>query len=104
MSKRWCDLLTDTGQKFSSFRGYLLLLTLGRWQEAIGQLRNAGGESARNPDLLANLGYAYALAGSQKKAIRCTRQAVLLAPRNLKLAFNLVGLLLGNGKSDDAFD
>jgi len=89
------------GAEFSGFRGYLML-RLGRWQNAIVELRAAGGESSRNPDLLTNLGYAYALAGSQRKAIRCARQASILSPWSQRLSFNLVSLLVGSARWDEA--
>ena len=66
------------------------------------ELRAAGGEGSRNPDLLTNLGYAYALAGSQRKAIRCARQASILAPWRHRLSFNLVALLVNSARWSEA--
>ncbi len=91
----------SSGTEAAAFRGYVLL-RLGRWQEAVHQLRAAGGEGSRNPGLLTNLGYAYAAVGSPRKAIRAARQAVQLAPRNRTLTFNLVSLLMHNGFAADA--
>jgi tetratricopeptide (TPR) repeat protein len=89
------------GSEFAGFRGYLLL-RVGKWREAITELRKAGGEGSKNPDVLTNLGYAYAVVGSHRKALRCARQAVILMPCSHHLSFNLVSLLVGRALWDDA--
>ena len=81
----------------AAFRGYLLI-KLGRYGEAIRELRQAGGESATNPGLLVNLAYAYAGAGSLKKAIVAARQAATLAPKEEQFRVNLILYLTAAGE------
>ena len=89
------------GTEISIFRGYLLL-RLSHTREAITELRKAGGEGSRNPDVVSNLSYGYSVEGSHRKALTCMRQAVLLAPCSQRLGFNLVSLFVARARWSDA--
>ena len=79
-----------------------LLVQAGRHHDAIRVLRAALRHIPDAPDVLCNLGYAYAAAGSGRKAARSTRAAVALAPTDRTAGLNLAGLLLSEGNPLEA--
>ena len=79
-----------------------LLVHVGRYHDAIRVLRAALRDIPDAPDALCNLGYAYAAAGSGRKAARATRAAVALAPTDRTAGLNLAGLLLSEGNPLEA--
>jgi tetratricopeptide (TPR) repeat protein len=89
------------GVDAAAYRGYLLVRG-GQYEEAIRELRIAGGESANNPSLLVNLAYAYSGVGSLRKAVAASRQAALLAPKEESFRLNLVAYLIAAGNFESA--
>ena len=79
-----------------------LLVQVGQYHDAIRVLRAALRDIPDAPDALCNLGYAYAAAGSIRKAVRATRVAVALAPTDRTAGLNLAGLLLSEGNPLEA--
>ena len=79
-----------------------LLVQVGRYHDAIRVLRAALREIPDAPDALCNLGYAYAAAGSGRKAARATRAAVALDPTDRTAGLNLAGMLISEGSPDEA--
>ena len=79
-----------------------LLVQVGQYHDAIRVLRAALREIPGVPDALCNLGYAYAAAGSIRKAVRASRVAVALAPTDRTAGLNLAGLLLSAGNPLEA--
>ena len=79
-----------------------LLVQVGQYHDAIRVLRAALRDIPDVPDALCNLGYAYAAAGSIRKAVRATRVAVALAPTDRTAGLNLAGLLLSEGNPLEA--
>jgi Flp pilus assembly protein TadD len=75
-----------------------LLLTSGRHDQALHQLRAAIAIGPASPALFVNLGYALAFHGAQRKAIRATQTALHLAPADKRARINLVGLYLACGE------
>lgn len=84
-----------------ALRGWLNL-RLGKLHEAVRDLRKSARQLSPDPDVLANLGYAYALLGQHSSAIKHTRQAVHLAPSDTTISFNLVRYLLAVGDYEPA--
>lgn len=81
-----------------------VLLQKNAYQQAARDLRAALKLAGPTPELLINLGYAYAGLGSNAKAIKTTIQATLLSPRSQTAAFNLVSYYLHVGMFDKALD
>ena len=76
-----------------SLKGSLLVET-GQYHDAIRVLRAALHDAPDSPAALCNLGYAFAAAGSVRKAKRMTRAAVALDPTDRTAGLNLAALLL----------
>ncbi len=79
-----------------------LLVHVGQYHDAIRVLRAVLRDIPDAPEALCNLGYAYAAAGSARKAARATRAAVALAPTDRTAGLNLAGLLLSEGSPLEA--
>lgn len=71
-----------------------LLIETGRYHDAIRALRAALNEAPDSPEALCNLGYAYAAAGSVRKAMRSTLAATALDPTDRTAGLNLASLML----------
>jgi Flp pilus assembly protein TadD len=67
------------------------------YPRAIALFRQATRIAGPTPDVLTNVGYAYAALGHLKHAINATRQAQALAPHKRMIAFNLVSFYLADG-------
>jgi tetratricopeptide (TPR) repeat protein len=87
-ASEWLDELD--GFDVLAMKGWLYLQR-AEWPQAIHALRRAINASDRpTPGVLVNLGYAYAALGSLEKAVRATKQALLLNPDSHLITFNLV--------------
>ncbi len=95
------ELLTDSGSAGSALKGSVLA-QMGRCHEAIHELRSALRSVPDSPSTLCSLGYAYAMAGSPRKAIRATSAAIALAPADRTAGLNLAAFLLSQGETSDA--
>ena len=96
------DLLAHSdGQAALALEG-ALLVEMGRYDDAIRVLRAALRDIPDAPDTLCNLGYAYAAAGSIRKAIRATTAAAVLAPADRTAGLNLAAMLLSQERSPEA--
>lgn len=84
----------------SAIRGWIFLRQ-GHYPAAVRELRSAA-KVVGGPEVFVNLGCAYALLASHRKAIRASRVAVGLAPGNLHASFNLTAYLLMVGDVDEA--
>ncbi len=80
----------------TSFRGYLLL-RLGRFREAIHELRMAARGESSGLAVLMNMAYAHAALGSPEKAVRSVREAVASFPRNREASLALCAYLSAIG-------
>jgi tetratricopeptide (TPR) repeat protein len=77
-------------------------LERGEFADAIRASRAAQAAGALGPALLTNMGYAHAALGNLRRAIKITRQAAALAPRDRNVGFNLVGYYRLLGDYDSA--
>jgi len=100
--ERALELLAQgDGRAGSALKG-AILAQMGRYHDAIRALRAALREVPDAPGTLCNLGYAYAAAGSIRKAIRATTSAAALDPADPTAGLNLVALLLSQDRASEA--
>lgn len=85
------------GGAASALRGWVMI-QLGRYQQAIHELRCSVREYGPSAGVMTNLAYAFGCLGSNRKAIRFAREAVQLAPYSRRASFNLVGYLQHSGQ------
>jgi tetratricopeptide (TPR) repeat protein len=90
-----------TGATAAALRGWLYL-QVGRYDQALSELRRIVVSGHPTPAVLTNMAYAYAVLGSLRKAVRAAQQAVKLAPMSHTASFNLVGYLLTAGTAGPA--
>ena len=79
-----------------------ILAQMGRYHDAIRALRAALRDVPDAPGTLCNLGYAYAAAGSIRKATRATTAAAALDPADRTAGLNLAALLLFQDRASEA--
>lgn len=79
-----------------------LAMQAAEYPRAIGVFRQATRVAGPMPDVLTNMGYAYAALGHLRHAISATRQAQALAPHKRMIAFNLVSFYLAVGEYEAA--
>lgn len=77
-------------------------LEFDRYDRAVHLYRRAIASGGVSPAVLANLGYAHGALGSRAKAIKVTRQARALAPKDEAFAFNLVCFYMADGDFEAA--
>ena len=94
-------LAQSDGRATSALKG-ALLVRKGRYQDAIRVLRAALSDVPDAPGTLCNLGYAYAAAGSIRKATRVTTAAAALDPADRTAGLNLAALLLSQDRAGEA--
>jgi len=100
--ERALELLAQgDGRAGSALKG-AILAQMGRYHDAIRALRAALREVPDAPGTLCNLGYAYAAAGSIRKAIRATTSAAALDPADPTAGLNLAALLLSQDRASEA--
>jgi tetratricopeptide (TPR) repeat protein len=61
---------------------------------AVAHFRSAMRKGLRSPDVLVNLGFAYAALGSVDRAARVTREATVVSPQLVVAAYNMAALLV----------
>ena len=96
------ELLAHSGGHAASALEGALLAQMGRYDDAIRVLRTALRDVPDAPGTLCSLGYAYAAAGSIRKAIRVTTAAAALAPADRSVGLNLAAMLLAQDKAPEA--
>lgn len=84
-----------------AFHGSLLIQER-RYEDAVRALRGSLRDGPPSADVLVNLGFAYGVLGSQRKAIRTTIAASSLAPSDRTAGLNLVGFLLASSQAAQA--
>lgn len=94
-------LAGSDGGAGSAIKG-AVLAQMGRCHDAIHELRSALRSVPDSPATLCSLGYAYAMAGSPRKAIRATSAAVALAPADRIAGLNLAAMLFSQDKTSEA--
>ena len=100
--ERALELLADSGGGTGSALKGAVLAQMGRYHDAIHELRAALKSVPDSPATLCSLGYAYAAAGSTRKAIRATTTAAALAPADQTAGLNLAAMLLSQGEAREA--
>lgn len=100
--ERALELLAQSEGRAGSALEGAILAQMGRYHDAIRALRAALREVPDTPGTLCNLGYAFAAAGSIRKAIRATTAAVALDPADRTAGLNLAALLLSQDRSSEA--
>ena len=101
-SERALELLADSGGGTASALKGAVLAQMGRYHDAIHELRAALKSVPDAPATLCSLGYAYAAAGSTRKAIRATTAAAALAPADQTAGLNLAAMLFSQGETCEA--
>ena len=71
------------------------------FRDAIAYLRKALKSAGPNPNLLVNLGFAYAALGLLERAVKVTREARYLDPTSRLVGLNLVTYLRSLGRDDE---
>jgi len=94
-------LSSSVDPETASFRGYLLL-RLGRFGEAIHNLRIATRGGSPSLAVLMNLAYTHAALGYPEKAVRSAREAVATFPLNREASSALCAYLSAVGEWDAA--
>lgn len=79
-----------------------LLIEQGRYEEAITAFRASLSENPDSPDTLSNLGFAYAVVGSLRKAIHATTAAAAIDPLDRCIGRNLTTLHILCGQKREA--
>ena len=79
-----------------------ILVCQGRYHDAIRVLRTALRDIPDTPQVLGNLGFAYAAVGSVRKSTRAMRAAASLAPTDRTMVMNLAALLLSQDETAEA--
>ncbi len=85
-------LAGSAGTEAASLRGYVLL-RLQRFDQAVRELRQAGGIVSGGPSVAANIAYSYAALGAVRKAVAAAQSAVALAPHDPALRCSLAAYL-----------
>ena len=96
------ELLTQSNNPAGSALKGTLLVQMGRYHDAIRVLREALSEVPDAPGTLCTLGYAYAAAGSIRKATRATTAAAALDPADRTAGLNLAALFLTQDRAPEA--
>ena len=99
---RALELLAHSDGRAGSALEGAILSQMGRYHDAIRALRAALSEVPDAPGTLCNLGYAYAAAGSIRKAIRVTTAAAALDPADRTAGLNLAALFLSQDRAPEA--
>ena len=100
--ERALELLAQSDGRAGPALEGAILAQMGRYHDAIRALRAALREVPDAPGTLCNLGYAYAAAGSIRKAIRATTAAAALDPADRTAGLNLAALLLSQNRASEA--
>ena len=96
------ELLAQSNNPAGSALEGTLLVQMGRYHDAIRVLREALSEIPDAPGTLCTLGYAYAAAGSIRKATRATTAAAALDPADRTAGLNLAALFLTQDRAPEA--
>jgi tetratricopeptide (TPR) repeat protein len=82
----------------------LALLKKGKYEEAIAEAQKAQGLLGDNPDGIAHVGYAYAVAGRRSKALEILNQLLELSSNKYVPPYLMAYIYAGLGQHDAAFE